>query len=53
MGAAFDEACAFVREKQPPVVREVIADRIVEAAARGERHPAVLKNIALAAIGRI
>jgi hypothetical protein len=48
MGAAFDRACAsvwgFARDNE---VREVIATRIIEAAAKGERDLAQLHSQAL------
>ena len=38
MGEAFDAACEEVRDTgQPPLVREVMAKRIIDAARAGER----------------
>jgi hypothetical protein len=52
MGLAFDAACAELHERNlSQLVREVIAERILEAAKRGERDPQRLCSIALAAIG--
>jgi hypothetical protein len=51
MGLAFDAACAGPHQRnlsQP--VREIIAERIIEAAKRGERDPKRLCSIAIAAI---
>jgi hypothetical protein len=51
MGQAFDTACGALQDSNlPKLVRETIADRIVEAAKRGERDPKRLRNIAIAAI---
>ena len=36
---------------QPDLVREIIAKRIIEAARKGERDPARLRNAGLAALG--
>jgi hypothetical protein len=52
MGDAFDLACAASAQLgHPSVVRDVIATRIVELAKAGERHPQVLCERALAALG--
>jgi hypothetical protein len=51
MGLAFDAACAGLHQRnlsQP--VREIIAERIIEATKRGERDPKRLCSIAIAAI---
>jgi hypothetical protein len=51
--AAFDAACTALRDTgQPQIVREVIADRIIEEARHGERDPQRLCNYALAGIPR-
>ena len=51
MGEAFDAACAELHERNlSQLVREVIAERIIEAAKRGERDPQRLCSIALAAM---
>lgn len=50
LGKAYDMALATLHDiGQPEVVREVLARRIIKAAAKGERDPAVLCGIALAA----
>jgi hypothetical protein len=52
MGEAFDAACADLQDSNlSDLVREVIAQRIIEAAKLGERDPKRLSSIALAAIG--
>ena len=52
MGEAFDGACKELRDTgQPPIVYEVIAKRIIDAAKNGERDPARLRNAGLAAFG--
>jgi hypothetical protein len=48
MGEAFDAACKALEDTgQPQIVREVIAQRIIEAASRGERDPVRLVEAAL------
>jgi hypothetical protein len=48
MDAAFDAAFKALDDMgQPKIVREVIAQRIIEAAKRGERDPARLVKVAL------
>jgi hypothetical protein len=50
LGKAYDMAIAALHDiGQPPLVREVIAKRIIMAAKRGEREPASLCAFALAA----
>jgi hypothetical protein len=45
---AFDSACEALDDTgQPKIVLEVIAQRIIEAARRGERDPARLVKAAL------
>ena len=52
MGEAFDAACKGLRDTgQPTLVREIIAKRIIEAAKKGERDPARLRDAGLAASG--
>ena len=52
MGEAFDAACRELHDKgQPTIVYEVIAKRIIEAAKKGERDPARLRNIGLSGLG--
>jgi hypothetical protein len=51
MGLAFDAACAELQDDNlSNLVREIIAERIIEAAKRGERDPKRLCSIAIAAI---
>jgi hypothetical protein len=48
LGEAFDAALEALDDwGQPKIVREVIAQRIIEAARRGERDPARLVEAAL------
>jgi hypothetical protein len=48
LGEAFDAALEALDDLgQPKIVREVIAQRIIEAARRGERDPARLVEAAL------
>ena len=50
MGRAFETACVALHDSgQPQIVHEVMAKRIIRAAQRGERDPAKLCSIALAA----
>ena len=52
MGEAFDAACKGLRDTgQPALVREIIANRIIKAAMKGERDPARLRAAGLAALG--
>jgi hypothetical protein len=52
MGEAFDAACKEIPDAQArPVAHEAIARRIIDAARKGERDPARLRDIALAALG--
>lgn len=45
---AYDKACRSLHDRgQPPVVLEIIAKRIIEAAKRGERDPDRLCEAAL------
>lgn len=46
MGEAFDAACAE-KSEQTDTARELIALRIIEAAKKGQRDPAILKRAAL------
>jgi hypothetical protein len=51
MGLAFDSACAGLHQRNlSQVVREVIAERIIEAAKRGERDLGRLSSFAIDAI---
>jgi len=52
MGEAFDDACKELHDTgQPPIVYEVIAKRIIDAAKNGERDPTRLRNAGLVALG--
>jgi hypothetical protein len=52
MGEAFDDACKELHGTgQPPIVYEVIAKRIIDAAKDGERDLVRLRNAGLAALG--
>jgi hypothetical protein len=52
MGEAFDAACRELHDSgQPQIVYEVIAKRIIDAAKRGERDIARLRDAGLAALG--
>ena len=52
MGDAYDIACrALHPQGRPPVVQEILAKRIIEAARRGERDPDRMAAIALANLG--
>jgi hypothetical protein len=51
MGEAFDAACRELRDSgQPPLVLEVMAKRIIDAARAGERDMIRLRDVALAAL---
>jgi hypothetical protein len=51
MGLAFDTACrALLDTGHPDLVREVVADRIIDMARRGERDPQKLFDAALRAV---
>jgi hypothetical protein len=51
MGEAFDAACAELQDGNlSNLVREIIAERIIQAAKRGERDPQRLCSVAIAAI---
>jgi hypothetical protein len=52
MGEAFDAARTALRDcGQPEIVYAVIAKRIIEVAAKGERDPIRLRDAGLAALG--
>jgi hypothetical protein len=52
MGEAFDGACKELHDTgQPPIVYEVIARRIIDAARVGERDLVRLRNAGLTALG--
>jgi hypothetical protein len=51
MGEAFDAACAELQDNNlSQLVREIIAERIIEATKRGERDPQLLCSIGIAAM---
>ena len=51
MGEAFDAACEEVGDTgQPPLVREVMAKRIIDAARAGERDVNRLRDAALSGL---
>jgi hypothetical protein len=51
MGEAFDTACAELQDNNlSELVREIIAERIIDAATRGERDPKRLCSIGIAAM---
>jgi hypothetical protein len=51
MGAAFDAACDELRDTwQSPLVRELMAKRIIDAARAGERDVDRLRDAALASL---
>jgi hypothetical protein len=51
MGEAFDAACQEIcGTTQPPLVREVMAKRIIDAARAGERDVTRLRDAALSAL---
>lgn len=56
MGEAFDTACAELQDSSSSnlsdLAREIIAERIIEAARKGERHPQRLCSIGIAAVSR-
>jgi hypothetical protein len=52
MGEAFDSACKELHDTgQPPIVYEVIAKRIIDAARGGERDVMRLRDVGLGALG--
>ena len=52
MNEAFDQICQHLQDTgQPEIVREVIAEKIVAAAKRGERDPVRLRDIVLGSFG--
>jgi hypothetical protein len=52
MDEAFDAVCKDLDDTgQPALVREIIANRIIEAAKKGERDPIRLREAGLAALG--
>ena len=52
IGEAFDSACKELHDTgQPPIVYEVVARRIIDAANVGERDLIRLRNAGLAALG--
>ena len=52
MGIAFERACRSLHDKgQPDLVRELVAERIIQLANEGERDPSALCAKALKAFG--
>jgi hypothetical protein len=51
MGEAFDAACALLGDISYPQ-REMVADRIIDAATIGERDPIYLRDAGIAALKR-
>ncbi|WP_157100109.1 hypothetical protein [Rhodoplanes sp. Z2-YC6860] len=52
MIVAYDRACCSLRPLGlTPIVREIIGQRIIEAARQGERDPELLHQQALATLG--
>ena len=52
MGVAFERACRSLHDKgQPEIVRELLAERIIQLAKEGERDPSELCEKALKAFG--
>jgi len=52
LGAAFDKTIAALRDgRQPEIIRETIAKRIIALAAKGEHDPDRLCEATLAAMG--
>jgi|SRR5262245_10916399 len=52
LAKAFDDACRDLHDRgQPPIVLEIIAQRIVDAARRGERNIDRLREAGLSALG--
>jgi hypothetical protein len=51
LGEAYDKAVASLHNGQPAIVRETIALRIFDLAARGERDVEFLCQAALSALG--
>ena len=52
MGDAFDSACRELHDTgQPPIVYEVIAKRIIEAARGGQRDVMRLRDAGLSGLG--
>ena len=50
---AYARACKSLHDKgQPPIVNEIIAQRIIALASRGERDPDKLSEGALSALGK-
>ncbi|HEY1748713.1 MAG TPA: hypothetical protein VGG11_18350 [Xanthobacteraceae bacterium] len=51
MGEAFDMACAELQDSNlSDLIREMIAERIIEAAKKGERRPQRLCSVGVAAV---
>ena len=49
---AFEQVCKHLCDQgQPEIVREVISEKVINAAKGGERDPAQLRDIVLASFG--
>lgn len=54
LGEVYDAVCADLPDtSQPDIVREIVARRIIEAAKKGERDPARLRDVGIVALSRI
>ena len=54
LDAAFEAACKMLHDTgQPAIVREIIAQRIIAAASRGERDLTRLRDAGLAGCERV
>lgn len=51
LGGVFDAAMSSVESRQPDIVREAVASRIITLALRGERDPDRLRAAALHGLG--
>jgi hypothetical protein len=51
IGQAFDKTCRELDKGQPASVKEIIAQRIIEIAGRGERDPDRISEAVLKCLG--
>jgi hypothetical protein len=52
LGQAYDLACRGLHDKgQPDIIREMIAERIISLAVKGQRDPQKLSEAALKSLG--
>ena len=51
MGDAFDQAMGLLSDVPPKIVKEAMANRIIEAARQGERNVDRLRDAALSGMG--